>query len=77
MDRRVEVYHEVDVDGPGEIVAGKDAVELRDAIFIGRLYAALERVVEITEIPHARSVGDGIGAAVYTGGIGTYELTIS
>jgi hypothetical protein len=70
MNRRVDVHHEVDVDGPGEVVAGKDAFKLRHAIFIGWLYAALERVVEITEITHARSVWDGIGAAVYTGGIG-------
>jgi hypothetical protein len=71
MDRRVEVYHEVDVDGPSQVVSGEYAVKLRHSIFIGRLYAALERVVEITEISHAGTVGDGIGAAVHTGGIGT------
>lgn len=36
----------MDVNGRDEVVAGKGAVKLRHAVFIGRLYAALERILQ-------------------------------
>lgn len=47
IDRRIGVDHEVDVDSPGKVMAGENGIKLNHPVFISRLYAALEGVVEV------------------------------